>query len=194
MQPVLPSPIVRGPAALAIIFITRADSHPWQVRCPEVKNSSSGMFFCPLMGSSLGRVTSKVAIAKTSSPPAAARARNSLFANSNPLRQRLCFSRGRVVHHSRHLLDILKQNFAPAEAADKAQDRRMFSAAVHRRPHFRGEHSAVEGRAEGEVTVNDANRGESAQARGQFLGGKRTEPAHAHESDFLTLLPHLADR
>jgi hypothetical protein len=32
MQPVLPSTIVRGPAAFTIIFITSADSHPWHVR------------------------------------------------------------------------------------------------------------------------------------------------------------------
>ena len=48
MHPVLPSMMVRGPAALAIIFITSADSQPWQVRWPEVKNSSSGIFFSPL--------------------------------------------------------------------------------------------------------------------------------------------------
>src|SRR6202043_3462793 len=51
MHPVLPRTIVRGPAAFAIIFITSADSQPWQVRWPEVKNSSSGIFFCPLNGS-----------------------------------------------------------------------------------------------------------------------------------------------
>src|SRR3990172_2312631 len=52
MQPVLPSTIVRGPDALTISFITRADSHPWHVRWPEVKYSSSGPFFTPLKGSS----------------------------------------------------------------------------------------------------------------------------------------------
>src|SRR5439155_943424 len=52
MQPVLPSTMVRGPAALTINFITRADSHPWHVRWPEVKYSSSGTFLTPLKGSS----------------------------------------------------------------------------------------------------------------------------------------------
>ena len=52
MHPVLPRTIVRGPAALAIIFITRADSQPWQVRWPEVKYSSRGSFFKDLKGSS----------------------------------------------------------------------------------------------------------------------------------------------
>jgi hypothetical protein len=32
MHPVLPSTMVRGPAAFTIIFMTRADSHPWHVR------------------------------------------------------------------------------------------------------------------------------------------------------------------
>src|SRR5579864_517594 len=145
------------------------------------------------MGSSLGRVTSIVAIALTSSPPGAAQARNPLFPNSNPLRRRLCFSRRRFVYNSRHLLDILQQNFATSEAADKAYNRRMFSAAIHRRAHFRGQHSAVEGGAQGEVAIDHSNGLEPLQALGQFLGGKRTEPAHAHEADLLTLLPHFAD-
>jgi hypothetical protein len=32
MQPVLPTTIVRGPAALIIKRMTNADSQPWQVR------------------------------------------------------------------------------------------------------------------------------------------------------------------
>ncbi len=32
MQPVDPSTMVRGPEAFTMSFITRADSHPWQVR------------------------------------------------------------------------------------------------------------------------------------------------------------------
>src|SRR5258708_8389734 len=52
MHPVDPSTMVRGPAAFTISFITSADSQPWQVRWPEVKNSSSGSFFTPLNGSS----------------------------------------------------------------------------------------------------------------------------------------------
>ena len=55
MQPVLPSTMVRGPAAFTIIFITSADSQPWQVRCPEVKNSCVGIFLTPLNGSRLLR-------------------------------------------------------------------------------------------------------------------------------------------
>ncbi len=51
MQPVEPSTIVRGPAALTMSFMTRADSQPWQVRWPEVKYSSSVTFLTPLKGS-----------------------------------------------------------------------------------------------------------------------------------------------
>src|SRR5258708_3753829 len=64
MHPVLPRTIVLGPAALAIIFISNADSQPWQVRCPEVKNSSSGSFLTDLKGSSpwVGSIFTKVDI------------------------------------------------------------------------------------------------------------------------------------
>src|SRR5216117_2530696 len=50
MQPVEPSTIVRGPAAFTMCRITRADSHPWQVRCPETKSSSYGTSLMPLIG------------------------------------------------------------------------------------------------------------------------------------------------
>src|SRR5258708_19751908 len=64
MDPVRPRTIVLGPAVLAIIFISNADSHPWQVRCPEVKNSSSGSFLTDLKGSSpwVGSIFTKVDI------------------------------------------------------------------------------------------------------------------------------------
>jgi hypothetical protein len=52
MQPVAPRTMVRGPAALTISFITRADSQPWHVRWPEVKYSSRVTFFTPLKGTS----------------------------------------------------------------------------------------------------------------------------------------------
>ena len=50
MQPVEPSTIVRGPAALTMSFMTSADSQPWQVRWPEVKYSSIVTFLTPLKG------------------------------------------------------------------------------------------------------------------------------------------------
>src|SRR3989304_543860 len=51
MQPVEPSTIVRGPAAFTISFMTSADSHPWHVRWPDVKYSSSVTFLTPRKGS-----------------------------------------------------------------------------------------------------------------------------------------------
>ena len=61
MHPVLPSTTVRGPAAFTISFMTSADSQPWQVRWPEVKYSSMGAFFTPLIGSRTGIGESSVA-------------------------------------------------------------------------------------------------------------------------------------
>ena len=61
MHPVLPSTTVRGPAALTISFMTSADSQPWHVRWPEVKYSSMGAFFTPLIGSRTGIGESSVA-------------------------------------------------------------------------------------------------------------------------------------
>src|SRR5712692_3749998 len=60
MQPVLPSTIVRGPAALTMSFITRADSQPWHVRCPEVKYSSIVTRLTPLKGSRICVALAKV--------------------------------------------------------------------------------------------------------------------------------------
>ena len=51
MQPVEPSTMVRGPAALTMSFMTSADSHPWHVRWPEVKYSSRVTFLTPRKGS-----------------------------------------------------------------------------------------------------------------------------------------------
>src|SRR5215467_2036 len=68
IHPVLPRTMVLGPAALAIIFISSADSQPWQVRWPEVKNSSNGSFLTDLKGSSpgVGSIFTKVDIACSS--------------------------------------------------------------------------------------------------------------------------------
>src|SRR5215475_4140351 len=51
MHPVDPSTIVRGPDALTISFMTRADSQPWHVRCPDVKYSSMVTRLTPRKGS-----------------------------------------------------------------------------------------------------------------------------------------------
>src|SRR5207249_10731025 len=88
MHPVLPSTIVRGPAALAIIFITRADSQPWQVRWPEVKNSSSGSFLTPLMGFNFWVGTS-IIVSISFSPR--------LLAQADPLSRSLLFTVGCLI-------------------------------------------------------------------------------------------------
>ena len=64
MHPVLPSMIVLGPAALAIVFITSDDSQPWHVLWPEVKNSSNGIFLTALKGSNfwVGSICTYVAM------------------------------------------------------------------------------------------------------------------------------------
>src|SRR5207248_307043 len=41
-----------GPEALTMCRMTSADSHPWQVRCPETKSSSYGTSLMPLIGGS----------------------------------------------------------------------------------------------------------------------------------------------
>src|SRR6059036_1165853 len=73
MQPVEPSTIVRGPAALTISFMTRADSQPWHVRCPEVKYSSRVTFLIPRNGSrtcvALPNVVSAMAVVSYSRTP-----------------------------------------------------------------------------------------------------------------------------
>src|SRR4030095_13269335 len=53
MPPVDPSTIVGGPDALTMSFMTSADSHPWQVRCPEVKYSSIVTRLAPRKGARL---------------------------------------------------------------------------------------------------------------------------------------------
>src|SRR5262249_61243948 len=114
MHPVLPSTIVRGPAALAMSFISSADSHPWHVRCPEVKNSSSGSFLTDLKGSSfcVGSICTKVDIGcllsfrcvkthQRKSYP-----RSGLFTQTYPLRQRLLFSGSRLIDRLPYLFHV----------------------------------------------------------------------------------------
>src|SRR5580704_11877856 len=55
------------------------------------------------------------------------------------------------------------------------------------------QHASKIRRAERIVTVDHSDCGEASQTLRQFLRGKGTEPAHAHETDFLSLLTHLPD-
>src|SRR5512147_2926622 len=110
MQPVDPSTIVRGPAALTMSFITSADSQPWQVRWPEVKYSSSVTFLTPLKGSRICVAFVNVSAMMVSS---------SLLADAQPVRLGVGFPglRGSVAH-VRRLVDVLERHLAAAEAAD----------------------------------------------------------------------------
>src|SRR5215471_1059877 len=86
MQPVLPSTMVLGPAALAIIFMSSADSQPWQVRWPEVKNSSNGSFLTDLNGSSfcVGSICTKVAMTSL------------ILSDAHPRQLKICYSRSPI--------------------------------------------------------------------------------------------------
>src|SRR6516225_1812294 len=134
MHPVLPSTMVRGPAALTIIFITRADSHPWQVRWPEVKNSSRGSFLTPLKGSSFcvssifttsasSLSFGTVAISNSSFVRSIQMFLPALLAKPNPLSRRLLLALRRQVHFLGHLLHVGQRHLATSQAADETQQR-----------------------------------------------------------------------
>src|SRR4030095_821407 len=137
MQPVAPSPMVRGPAALTRSFITSADSQPWQVRWPEVKYSSMVTFLTPLKGWS-----SWVAFVKASAISI------SLLSDAEP--QRLeggLPGLGRLVAEIGGLVDVFQRHLAPAETADEGQERRPLVGIVHGGADLVGDHArAQEGR------------------------------------------------
>src|SRR3989442_4476254 len=154
MQPVEPSTIVRGPAALTISFMTSADSHPWQVRWPDVKYSSIVTFLMPLKASStcvaLVNVVSGMCL--------------SLFPNAEPvgLGVRLAGLRG-IVAEVRHLIDVLQRHLSPAEAADERDQRRALGRVVHRRADLVSHHARAERRAERIIAVDDADHTRSEE-------------------------------
>src|SRR5712692_3251513 len=192
MHPVLPSTTVRGPAALAIIFMTRADSQPWHVRWPEVKNSSSGIFFTPLKGSNFWVGTSiKVAISSSSLKTLAADPR--LFSQTNPLCQGLRLAFRSLINDVGHLLHVGHGHLAPAQTTDEVEHGWPLGRRIHRRANLRGQDAAEIRRAEGEVSVDDPHGGKAPERLGQFLGRKRPEPAHAHKADFHPFFAHLPD-
>src|SRR5437016_3883839 len=118
MQPVEPSTIVRGPAAFTISFMTRADSQPWHVRCPEVKYSSRVTFLIPRNGSrtwvALPNVVSAMAVVSYSRTP------------------------------SQCVLASALPDFAAAEAADEAQQRGALVGVVERGADLVGYHARME--------------------------------------------------
>src|SRR5574341_1622746 len=115
MHPVLPRTMVRGPEAFTINFMTRADSHPWHVRCPEVKYSSSGTFLTPLKGSNC--CVGKVAMASAMSVLL-------LLPDSDPVSLAEGLPRRRPSDQVGHLADAGDGDLASAQTADKGKQGR----------------------------------------------------------------------
>src|SRR5258708_35930937 len=136
MHPVDPSTMVRGPAAFTISFITSADSQPWQVRWPEVKNSSSGSFFTPLNGSSPCVGRSFTSSANSLSVTAMIFILPWLLAQPDPggCRLRLACSGGG--NDLGHLLHVGDRYLAAAQAGDEADHRPAGRGRGPRRPYF----------------------------------------------------------
>src|SRR5215467_3254523 len=144
MQPVEPRTIVRGPDALTMSFMTRADSQPWQVRCPEVKYSSMVTRLTPLKGSRIC-----VALANVSAIGGLLVSLTRSFANAEPVGPGIGLPglRGSVAHVGR-LVDVLERHLAAAETADEAHERGPLVRVVHGGADLVGDDARVEGRAE----------------------------------------------
>src|SRR5262250_1475017 len=183
MHPVAPRTIVRGPAALTMSFMTRADSQPWQVRWPEVKYSSRVTLLTPRKGS---RVC--VMFAKASAMLV------SLFPYAEPLRLERGLAGGRRLEAEvRGLVHVFERHLTASEAADEGQQRRPLSSIVHGRPDLVGDDARAEGRAEGVVAVDDPDGLGALQSGDHLLRGERAEPAGPDQADLLALGAHVAD-
>src|SRR5688500_13155621 len=170
MQPVDPSTIVRGPAALTMSFMTSADSQPWQVRWPDVKYSSIVTFLMPRKASSVcGEFVNVVVVSAIRSL--------SSVADAEPVRLQFRFARARgSVAHVRGFVDVLQRDFPASEAADERQQRRTAIGVVHRGAHLGGNDAGVERRAERVVAVDHTDRLRLRQRGDELVGGERTEP------------------
>src|SRR3990170_3855264 len=187
MQPVDPRTIVRGPAALTMSFMTRADSHPWQVRWPEEKYSSIVTFLTPLKGSSTWVALVNVVV---SAMPCLLW----LLPDAEPARLGLRLpGLRRVETEIGDLIHVLQHHLAAAQTADEGEERRPLVRVVHRRPDLVGDHARPERRAEGVIAVDDPDGLRLRQGRHQPLGGERPEPAEPDETDLLALGPHVAN-
>src|SRR5262245_37230018 len=144
MQPVAPSTIVRGPAALTISFITSADSQPWQVRWPEVKYSSTVTRLTPRNG-----VRTWVSLLNVCVSAMGSSLLSRLFAHAQPrgLERRLAGVR-RLVAHVRRLVDVLERHLAPAQSADERYQRRPPFGVIERGSNLVGDHAGPERRPE----------------------------------------------
>src|SRR4029453_12562161 len=116
MQPVEPSTMVRGPDALTMSFMTSADSHPWQVRCPEGKYSSIVTRLTPRKGSRICVALPNVVVSAMMAL---------LFPNAQPmgLGVGLPGLGGRVAKIGR-LVDVFERHLAAAQTADEGEKRR----------------------------------------------------------------------
>src|SRR5439155_15500714 len=177
MHPVEPRTMVRGPAALTINFMTRADTQPWQVRWPEVKYSSRVTFFTPLKGERTCVSLRKVAVSAiiglrfrssiwsrrlwpADRPGTACGLRAtslpSSFAHAQPVGAALgSAGLGRRGTDVRRLVDVLQGDLAPAEAADEADEGRPVLRIVEGRADLVGDHPGSERAPEGVITVDD---------------------------------------
>src|SRR5215510_14684834 len=183
MHPVAPRTMVRGPAALTMSFMTRADSQPWHVRWPEVKYSSRVTLLTPRKGS---RVC--VMFAKASAMLV------SLFPYAEPLRLERGLAGGRRLEAEvRSLVHVLERHLAASEAADEGQQRGPLRCIVHGRPDLVGDDARAKGRAEGVVTVDDPDGLGALQRGDHLLRGERAEPAGPDQADLLALRAHVAD-
>src|SRR5438874_4394790 len=97
MQPVQPSTMVRGPAALAMYRITSALSQPWQVRWPETKYSVYGTCLTVLieLRSTMSADRSTVVVIWLS-----------LLPHSDPVDVRLQLAAACLLHEIEHLLAV----------------------------------------------------------------------------------------
>src|SRR5215470_7039781 len=184
MQPVEPSTIVRGPAALTISFMISADSHPWHVRWPDEKYSSMVTFLIPRNAS-----RTWVAFANVSAMTVV-----SLFPHAEPVRLGVGLSGvcGGVTL-VRRLVDVLQRHLAAAQAGNEAEERRPLLGVVHGRPDLVGDHAGVERRPERVVAVDHADGLGPGQRGHQSIGRERPEPAQPHQADLLSLRSHVAN-
>src|SRR3990170_7166655 len=149
MHPVLPRTIVRGPAALTISFMTRADSHPWQVRWPEEKYSSIVTFLTPLKGSSTWVSLAKAVVVSAMVA--------SLLAHAQPAGGPLGLAGPRRGGADvGHFIHVLQRDLATAEPADEPDERRPMLRVVERGPDLGGHDPGAERGAERVIAVDHA--------------------------------------
>src|SRR4029453_8492901 len=179
MHPVEPSTMVRGPAALTISFITRADSQPWQGRGPGGKNSSIGTFWTPLNGS-------RICVAFVNVVSAIVGISLWLLAHAEPVRLGVGLAGlGRREAHVGRLGDVFQGDLASAQAADEAQERGTLVRVVHRGADLVGHHARVEGRSEGVVAVDDPDGRGLRERLAQPIGREGPEPAGTSQRELL---------